>query len=126
MKSVVNKSILKTLSVILVILLGYPVLSQDIPARPDPPRLVNDLAGILTPDQVRKLETDLVNFNDRTFFSFCWHIFIIIYNDLFKQSIRIENHSKDCVSGNNRHDAVHNCIGGSSPNPFTALPGFDR
>jgi len=40
--------------------------AQDIPARPDPPRLVNDLAGVLTSDEIQKLETRLVAFNDST------------------------------------------------------------
>ncbi len=40
--------------------------AQDIPARPEPPRLVNDLAGILTPDQVQQLERKLVDYNDST------------------------------------------------------------
>ncbi len=38
----------------------------QVPARPDPPRLVNDLAGILTPEQVAVLEDSLVNFNNET------------------------------------------------------------
>lgn len=43
-----------------------PVVAQDIPARPDPPRLVNDFAGILSADEVQALETKLVRFNDST------------------------------------------------------------
>lgn len=41
-------------------------VAQDIPVRPDPPRLVNDLAEVLTPEQVQQLERKLVNFNDTT------------------------------------------------------------
>lgn len=40
--------------------------AQDIPARPDPPRLVNDFAGVLTPDEIQGLERKLVMFNDST------------------------------------------------------------
>ena len=40
------------------------VYGQDIPARPDPPRLVNDFAGILSADEVQILEQKLVLFND--------------------------------------------------------------
>lgn len=40
--------------------------AQDIPEPPVPPRLVNDLAGILAPDQVETLERKLVTFNDST------------------------------------------------------------
>ncbi len=39
---------------------------QSIPARPNPPRLVNDLAGILTNSEVSALEKKLVRFNDTT------------------------------------------------------------
>lgn len=42
------------------------VLSQEIPPRPEPPRLVNDLADILTPEQVQQLERKLVDFSDST------------------------------------------------------------
>ena len=40
--------------------------AQDIPERPDPPRLVNDYAGILTADEAARLEQKLVTFNDST------------------------------------------------------------
>ena len=39
---------------------------QDIPARPDPPRLVNDFAGILTAGEVQQLEAKLDAYNDST------------------------------------------------------------
>ncbi|MCK9422520.1 MAG: TPM domain-containing protein [Bacteroidales bacterium] len=42
------------------------VNGQNIPARPDPPRLVNDFAGILSADQIQQLENKLVAFNDST------------------------------------------------------------
>lgn len=40
--------------------------AQDIPIRPVPPRLVNDYAGILSPDEASRLEQKLVSFNDST------------------------------------------------------------
>lgn len=40
--------------------------SQDIPARPDPPRLVNDFAGILSAGEAQNLEDKLVALNDST------------------------------------------------------------
>ncbi len=43
-----------------------PVIAQDIPVRPQPPKLVNDLAGILSPSQTGNLERKLVAFNDTT------------------------------------------------------------
>src|SRR5687768_17437872 len=52
----------------LVCLLCISAIShaQDIPARPDPPRLVNDLADILTPQQEQSLEQMLVAYDDST------------------------------------------------------------
>jgi uncharacterized protein len=40
--------------------------SQQIPARPNPPRLVNDFTGTLTPDQQAALERKLVDYDDST------------------------------------------------------------
>ena len=42
------------------------VLSYAIPSRPDPQRLVNDLAQVFTSDQVSRLENTLVAFDDST------------------------------------------------------------
>lgn len=52
--------------------------SSAIPARPNPPRLVNDLAGIFTPMQTASLETMLVNFDDST----SNQIAVVTVNDL--------------------------------------------
>lgn len=43
-----------------------PGLSQNLPEKPDPPRLVNDFAGILKSDQINALEDKLVAFSDST------------------------------------------------------------
>lgn len=59
--------------------LSWPVVySQEIPARPNPPRLVNDFAGLMAPDQVAALERDLVVFNDST----SNQIVVLTVNDL--------------------------------------------
>jgi uncharacterized protein len=42
---------------------GY---GQKAPPRPDPPRLVNDIAGVMTPDQVSALESKLKAYDDST------------------------------------------------------------
>jgi uncharacterized protein len=42
------------------------LFAQQIPPKPNPPRLVNDFAGLLTPDQQQALETKLVAFDDST------------------------------------------------------------
>jgi uncharacterized protein len=40
--------------------------SQNIPDRPNPPRLVNDFAGMLSSEEINSLERKLVAFNDST------------------------------------------------------------
>ncbi len=40
--------------------------AQQIPDRPQPPRLVNDYAGVLSKEQVQELENTLVAFDDST------------------------------------------------------------
>ncbi len=53
-----------------VILFFFIILTsleaQDLPVRPEPPRLVNDFAGILTAEEQQRLESKLVAFNDST------------------------------------------------------------
>jgi len=62
------------------ILLGLSVFAADeFPARPEPPRLVNDFAGILTSEQVRALENKLVAFNEKT----STQIAIVIVKDIY-------------------------------------------
>ena len=51
----------------LLLLLSFIVSrGQDIPPKPNPPRLVNDLGHVLTPDQVAALESKLVAYDDST------------------------------------------------------------
>ena len=50
---------------VLLLQTGF-IFAQGIPARPDPPHLVNDFANILSPDQLQSLESKLVAFNDST------------------------------------------------------------
>jgi uncharacterized protein len=45
---------------------GRSLLAQNVPAAPDPPRLVNDFARMLMPAQVEALEHKLVAYNDST------------------------------------------------------------
>lgn len=45
---------------------GFNLWAQDIPPAPNPPKLVNDFTGTLTPDQERALETKLKLFDDST------------------------------------------------------------
>ena len=55
-----------TLSVLLCTILTSGVFSQNIPEKPVPPRLVNDLAGLLNRDEVNSLEQKLTTFSDST------------------------------------------------------------
>jgi uncharacterized protein len=52
--------------VIFIFLLISGTYAQDIPDPMQPPRLVNDFAGILSSDQVNALESKLVAFDDST------------------------------------------------------------
>jgi uncharacterized protein len=63
----IKKSLyLLTLSLLFCLIPIGTLFSQDIPVRPIPPRLVNDLAGMLKTDEVSSLEQKLVSFNDST------------------------------------------------------------
>jgi uncharacterized protein len=61
---------MRRIAVYVVIFAGLfnvlPVMGQDIPDRPVPPRLVNDFAGMLSSQEVNSLERKLVAFNDST------------------------------------------------------------
>jgi len=53
----IRKSLfLLTLSALFCIISVNRVFSQDIPERPNPPRLVNDFAGMLKAEEVNMLE----------------------------------------------------------------------
>jgi uncharacterized protein len=54
------------LCVILLLQTGISFAQGSIPEKPVPPRLVNDFANILSPDQLQSLESKLVAFNDST------------------------------------------------------------
>lgn len=56
----------RTLSILFMLITFSLNLLADIPPRPDPPRLVNDLANILSPKQEEALEYKLRYFNDTT------------------------------------------------------------
>jgi len=52
-------------------LFSFSVFSQDIPERPNPPRLVNDMANVLSEQQKQEMENELVQFNDQTSTQIC-------------------------------------------------------
>lgn len=52
---------------IVVVLLGFATTAMaQVPEKPNPPRLVNDLAGVFTPQQIHVLEDTLVRFSKKT------------------------------------------------------------
>jgi uncharacterized protein len=57
---------MKKLLSLLLVFFSLVVSGQDIPPKPNPPRLVNDVAHVLTADQVSALENKLVAYDDST------------------------------------------------------------
>ena len=54
------------LLVLALLLVAGSGRAQTTPPRPNPPRLVNDLAGLMRPDEANALEQKLVAYNDST------------------------------------------------------------
>lgn len=72
---------MKRYGLMMVLLLVFAIAAvqgQTLLPRPEPPRLVNDYAGILSPEQVQALENKLVAFNDST----SNQIAVVIVDDL--------------------------------------------
>jgi uncharacterized protein len=69
---------LLTLVVLLITITVDRGFSQNLPDKPVPPRMVNDFAGMLQPDEISNLERKLVAFNDST----STQIAIVIVKDL--------------------------------------------
>lgn len=67
------------IGLVLIWLTSFNIHAQEIPQRPQPPRLVNDLAGVLGPAQKNSLEQMLVKFNDTT----STQITVVIVSDLY-------------------------------------------
>ncbi|SHK06135.1 TPM domain-containing protein [Hymenobacter psychrotolerans] len=57
---------LRLLVLVLLLAARLPAWAQQIPPRPSPPRIVNDLAGMMQPNEVAALEQKLVAYNDST------------------------------------------------------------
>jgi uncharacterized protein len=64
--------------ILLFLVIAIPSSGQALLQRPQPPRLVNDFAGILSSSDVERLEQKLVAFNDST----STQIAVVIVNDL--------------------------------------------
>src|ERR1700760_1879054 len=60
------KKIIPSLIGCFLLLVALVTRAQDVPPKPNPPMRVNDLAHVMTPDQISTLEHKLVAFNDST------------------------------------------------------------
>jgi uncharacterized protein len=68
-------------SALIVLLFVIPfstLLAVDIPQRPEPPRLVNDLSNTLSSSQISQLEQKLIRYNDTT----STQIVVVMLSDL--------------------------------------------
>lgn len=63
--SIYKAGVLTGLLLVFSVLSGL-VFAQNIPEKPNPPRLVNDYAGLLTPEQKAHLEQKLVEYDNNT------------------------------------------------------------
>lgn len=57
---------MKKLLSLLLLFYTLATIAQNIPQKPNPPRLVNDFAHVLTSDQIESLEQKLVSYDDST------------------------------------------------------------
>lgn len=57
---------MKQLLSLLILFFSVSAIAQNIPQKPNPPRLVNDFAHVLTNDQIESLERKLVSYDDST------------------------------------------------------------
>src|SRR5262245_41030981 len=60
------KVVIKSFTAVALLLSTLFAFADDFPARPNPPRLVTDLAGMLSTSENQALEDKLVAFNDST------------------------------------------------------------
>ena len=73
-----NKRAGYILTLTILLLAVMPLHAQTLLPRPEPPRLVNDLAGVLSAGELQALENKLVAFNDTT----SNQIAVVIVSDL--------------------------------------------
>ena len=86
MKSLLNKKI-NTLFLLAILFFANSIAyskDEDIPAIPNPPRLVNDFANIISSENEERLEEKLVAYNDST----SSQITIVTINSLEGNEIR--------------------------------------
>jgi len=59
------------LLILFLSIFAFSVIAQDIPERPNPPRLVNDLANVLSDQEKQQLESELDQFDRQTSTQIC-------------------------------------------------------
>ncbi len=72
------KNLLKTILLTTLVFSSIPALSDDFPAKPYPPRLVNDYTGFLSKDEADRLEQKLTDFERET----STQIAVVVVEDL--------------------------------------------
>ncbi|MBE6310713.1 MAG: TPM domain-containing protein [Bacteroidales bacterium] len=77
MRFLMKNNIVKSLAVMLLLCVSMIVQAQ-VPDAPNPPRLVNDFAGVFSAEQVKVLEDSLVRFSKKT----SNQVTIVTVNDL--------------------------------------------
>lgn len=60
------RSLFYKLTIVFLVITGVLKAQDDFPEKPNPPRLVNDFAGMLSPGEVQALEEKLVRYYDTT------------------------------------------------------------
>lgn len=58
--------LLRNIVLIWMVFCPFLGIAQNIPAKPNPPKLVNDYAGVLSPDEEARLESKLIAYDDST------------------------------------------------------------
>lgn len=71
-------NIMKIYFSLIILLFPFLLLADDLPDRPNPPRLVNDFVGILSESDAYRMEQELIQFNRET----STQIAVVIVDDL--------------------------------------------
>lgn len=98
--------------ILLLLCLSFATFAKDFPAKPNPPRLVNDFVGVLNEQEKAALESKLLAYSDST----STQIAIVIENSLegeddFDYSQRLAENWKIGTKGKNNGLLIYVAIG---------------